>query len=444
MADERNQENTRRARGDDLRQRQARREALRKKRQAERRRTIVGVIAAAVVLVGCGAGLFYLIRNPQSPEAVIATLPEQTTQATDPTETTSRTTRDPKTVIHIKAAGDLNVTNSVVESGLPAATYDYKRAFLDVSPVLSGADLTVMNFEGNICGEPYGTERTSAPWELLAGLRNVGVDLLQVANSCTINNGLIGMASTLQAIRAAGMEPLGAFGSQAELEETGGFTMVEVEGVKIAFVAFTKGVGGMGMPAGNENLVNLLYKDYATFYKDVDRDRINKILNNVNAAKPDITIALLHWGSEDNDVISSSQESIITLLQKKGVDVILGTHPHRLQEIKYDQVSGNLVAYSLGDFFGDATQSGSYYSIILDIEITKNNDTGITKVTDFSYTPICTVKPEECDGFQRVVRIRQAMYAYENNFVDKVSDSCYAQMEYALKRIENRIEGKYN
>ena len=65
-------------------------------------------------------------------------------------------------------------------------------------------------------------------------------------------------------------------------------------------------------------------------------------------------------------------------------------------------------------------------------------------MTDFSYTPICTVKPEECDGFQRVVRIRQAMYAYENNFVDKVSDSCYAQMEYALKRIENRIEGKYN
>ena len=122
MADERNQENTRRARGDDLRQRQARREALRKKRQAERRRTIVGVIAAAVVLVGCGAGLFYLIRNPQSPEAVIATLPEQTTKASDPTDTTSRTTRDPKTVIHIKAAGDLNVPNSVVESGLPAAT----------------------------------------------------------------------------------------------------------------------------------------------------------------------------------------------------------------------------------------------------------------------------------------------------------------------------------
>ena len=29
----------------------------------------------------------------------------------------------------------------------------------------------------------------------------------------------------------------------------------------IAFVAFTKGLGGRGMPAGNENLVNLLYTD---------------------------------------------------------------------------------------------------------------------------------------------------------------------------------------
>lgn len=443
MAEERENRQPR----EDLQDRQARREAMRKKQRARQRRTVAGLVVAAAVLIACAVGVFYLIRNPQSPKPELPVLPQVTSpqvKAPDPTEPTGRTQRDPKTVIHLRAAGDLNVTNSVVQSGLPAATYDYKRALLDVSAVLSDADLTLMNFEGNICGEPYGTERTSAPWELLAGLRDVGVDLLQVANSCTINNGLIGMASTLQAIRASGMEPLGAFGSHAELEDTGGFTMVEVQGINIAFVAFTKGVGGMGMPAGNENLVNLLYKDYASFYKTLDKDRINKIMNNVNAAKPDLTVVLLHWGSEDNDVISSSQESLITLLQKKGADVILGTHPHRLQQIKYDQNTGNLIAYSLGDFFGDAVQSGSYYSIILDIEITQNADTGVTRVTDFSYTPICTIKPEDCDGFQRVVRIRQAMYAYENNYVDKITKACYEQLEYALKRIESRIEGKYD
>ena len=80
-----------------------------------------------------------------------------------------------------------------------------------------------------------------------------------MANSCTINNGLIGLTSTLQSIRAAGMEPVGAFASAAEFQQSKGYTITEVQGIKVAFVAFTKGLGGRGMPTGNENLVNLLF-----------------------------------------------------------------------------------------------------------------------------------------------------------------------------------------
>ena len=89
--------------------------------------------------------------------------------------------------------------------------------------------------------------------------------------------------------------------------------------------------------------------------------------------KPDITIALLHWGSEYNDDISDTQKSIVNLMKKQGVDVILGTHPHTVQAIEYDELAGTLVAYSLGDFFGDASRGGTNYSIILDLEITKDS-----------------------------------------------------------------------
>ena len=287
----------------------------------------------------------------------------------------------------------------------------------------------------------YGSATTSAPVEILEALRNCGVDLLQTANSCAINNGLNGLTSTLQSIRAAGIEPIGSYTTEAEFKASKGYTMTDVQGIKVAFVAFTKGLGGRGMPAGNENLVNLLYKDYATEYKEIDRDRITEILNNVATEKPDLTIALLHWGSEYNDDISKTQKSIVSLMQKLGVDVIIGTHPHTLQPIVFDETAGTLVAYSLGDFFGEADRGATNYSIILDLEITKDANAGITRVTDFSYTPIYTVREGEAVGNRdrRVVRIEKALEAYEDNFLDKVTESTAAGMEKAMTRIPQRM-----
>jgi len=129
-------------------------------------------------------------------------------------------------------------------------------------------------------------------------------------------------------------------------------------------------------------------------------------------------------------------------MQKKGVDVILGTHPHLVQEVSYDPLTGSLVAYSLGDFFGDAARGGTSYSVILDLEITKDTDSGITKVTGWDYVPIYTLHKEDCDGYQRVVRIEEAMFAYENNFVDRITEACYQDMKYSLERITSRLSGK--
>jgi len=282
----------------------------------------------------------------------------------------------------------------------------------------------------------------SCPSQILTALRNAGVDVVQTANCASVHNGLIGLKSTLSAVRNAGLTPIGAYASPQEYQESQGYILCDVQGVKVALVAFSKGVGGRGMPAGNEDCVNLLYTDYASYYQDVNKDKINAVLKAVEAEKPDITIAMLHWGSEFNDVISESQEDIAALMIKRGVDVIIGSHPHMVQRIVFDEAKGTLVAYSLGDFYGDASRDGTYYSIILDVEITKDPELGTTKVTNFSYTPIFTVKESEsADGFRRVVRIEQAMKAYNENYVDKVTDSAYANMQKALKRIKARVTG---
>lgn len=425
---------------DEMNMRREKREAQRRKQQAEAKRLRITLILAAVVLVLCTAGIVFLTSRSDSSQTTVAAETRPTQKPTQATEPATRAQKSTKTTIHIKAAGDLNVTNSVINAGVAVGGYNYTRAFMDVASTLSDADLTVLNLEGNICGEPYGSDTTSAPRELLEGLRNAGVDLIQMANSCTINNGLIGLTSTLQSIRAAGLEPVGAFASESEFQQSKGYTITEAQGVKVAFVAFTKGLGGRGLPAGNDNLVNILYEDYASTYDKIDRTRITSVLKAVEAEKPDITIALLHWGSEYNDDISDTQKSIVNLMKKQGVDVIIGTHPHTVQAIEYDELAGTLVAYSLGDFFGDASRGGTNYSIILDLEITKDSSTGTTKVTNYSYTPIYTVsEAESADGYRRVVRIDKTVEAWEENYLDKVSQSAKESMVYALERIEARI-----
>lgn len=425
---------------DEMNMRREKREAQRRKQQAEAKRLRITLILAAVVLVLCTAGIVFLTSRSDSSQTTVAAETRPTQKPTQATEPATRAQKSTKTTIHIKAAGDLNVTNTVINAGVAVGGYNYTRAFMDVASTLSDADLTVLNLEGNICGEPYGSDTTSAPRELLDGLRNAGVDLIQMANSCTINNGLIGLTSTLQTIRAAGLEPVGAFASESEFQQSKGYTITEAQGVKVAFVAFTKGLGGRGLPAGNDNLVNILYEDYASTYDKIDRTRITSVLKAVEAEKPDITIALLHWGSEYNDDISDTQKSIVNLMKKQGVDVIIGTHPHTVQAIEYDELAGTLVAYSLGDFFGDASRGGTNYSIILDLEITKDSSTGTTKVTNYSYTPIYTVsEAESADGYRRVVRIDKTVEAWEENYLDKVSQSAKESMVYALERIEARI-----
>ena len=156
---------------EDMEKRRQRRQAQQKKQRAQQRRLRLGLAAAVVVLALCTAAIYYFAekasQNAPSPTAAIVPT-EETTQPTQPTQPTQETRpgREPTTTIHIRAAGDLNVTDSVVDAGLAANGFDFTRAFQDVASTLAGADLTVLNLEGNICGEPYGTATASAPNKL--------------------------------------------------------------------------------------------------------------------------------------------------------------------------------------------------------------------------------------------------------------------------------------
>ncbi len=412
---------------EEFKRRREEREQQRQQRKAQQKKLYIKLGIAGLAVILCTVLILSLTRSDPKPAAPTPA-PEASASPTEPPA---------QTVIRLTAAGDLNVTRKVVASG--GVNYDYTDTFLDVAHLLADANITVVNLEGTVTGEPYGEDR-SAPPQLLEAMTAAGVDFVQLANSYTVYKGMEGLKQTHSAIYVAGMEPLGAYPSPTEASDAGGYTIRWCNGVKVALVAFTKGMDGMALPSGNEGCVNLLYTDYATEYQQVDTEGITKVLDAVEKEKPDVTVALLHWGSEFNNTVSESQKTIVTLMQDKGVDAIIGTHSHYVQEVKYDPDAGTVVAYSLGDFIGDADRAGSEYSIILELEITKDNTTGTTRITDCSYTPVFTLVQE--DAPVRVLRIREAMKAYEDGYLDRVGQPVYEAMAYALQRIEARVKGE--
>lgn len=409
-------------------------------RQQKKQKRMLAILAAAVLLAVVAAVMIF-----GGGEAPLETVPPTTVPPTTyPIETLADGTEAPKpsgtTVINIAVAGDLNVTDYVLNNAAHENGYDFTQAFLDVAPLFSGADLALLNFEGNLSGGRYGTETGAAPLELPKALKAIGIDAVQTANSASIRQGVSGLVATLDAFDMVGLKTLGTFASSSDFRKTGGYEIIEVEGIRIALIAFTKGMDNLGLPSGSEDCVNLLYEDYATDYKKVDTDAIARVLRNVNAEMPDLTIAMVHWGSEYNDEISNSQKKIRNQLQEGGVDIIVGTHPHMVQQIDYDPVAKTLVAWSLGDFFGDAQMAGSNYSVMLELQITRDHASGEVFLSGYEYIPLFILKPEQSAvGGHRVVRLREALARYEADFVGRVTDGAYSDMAYALTRIEKRV-----
>ena len=419
-----------------------RREARTRERQFMARQRLfmkIGLIVTGVTLVCCAAALLIAggIINSKKPSDK-PSLQAPTTQP--PIQTTPPPTV-PDTVIHFVAGGDLNVTDKVVSSGTAISGFDFTSTFLDVAPVLAGGDLTALNLEGSLYGEPYGSRNHSAPPQMMQALQAAGVDLIQTANSYAVVNGISGLKQTISGIQSAGMTPVGTFTDSGDFRKSGGYVIRNVQGVKIAIVGFTKGMDGMGLPDGSEDCVNLLYTDYNSAYQTVDTAGIKAVLRAAQSQSPDITIALLHWGSEYNDQISKTQNKITELMLAEGVDAIIGTHSHYVQQVVHDPQKGTLIAYSLGDFFGDGEKAGTNYSILLDVEITKNGTTGKASVTGFSYTPVYIADETAAGKGLRLLRIREAIAAYESNSLVKVSDEAYRGMVAALERIESRVNG---
>ena len=335
-------------------------------------------------------------------------------------------------VATVCAVGDLFPTDDMLADAKQAdGSYDFKPQFANIISDISAADIALGNLEGNFDNERDG--EGNYPAAFASALAHTGFDLLQTANSFTIQNGLSGLERTKSVIASENMTALGSFSSKEDRAENA-VILREVHGIRIAFVAFTKGMNGMGLPSGAEYCVNLLYTDYSSNYSVIDTAGITKVLEEAKTLEPDVIIAALHWGSENVDEISESQEKIADLMFQNGVDVIIGSHSHRVGAVEYRTITeknGNtknvVLAYGLGDFCAGRAGNVSG-SVILNLEFTRDHAKGTTTITRASCTPVATVDNGTSTERFSVLNADAAIALYEDNYYKRVSETLYEQL----------------
>ena len=162
-----------------------------------------------------------------------------------PTE--SKTPRSDTAVATLCAVGDIRITDELLQAARQGGSYDFSDILRGTTAVVGAADVAIGNLETTLSGEPYNDG--SAPDALATALRSTGFSLVQTANSYTIQNGLSGLERTKTILRSAGLTPVGTYES-AEDRAQNRAVLVEANGIRIAVVAFTKGMNGMRLPSG--------------------------------------------------------------------------------------------------------------------------------------------------------------------------------------------------
>lgn len=337
--------------------------------------------------------------------------------------------------VSVAAVGDIALSRDMIKGCRSDNGFDFTTAFNSIAGEITSADLSICNLEGNFCGAPYNAEEHNDPEALAAALKATGFDIVQTANTYSIHNGLSGLESTLFYLQQAGLEPVGTYLSESENK----VCIREINGIRIGMIAFTKGVNNVRLPEGAQYCVNLLYSDYDSNYAKVDTEAIQKRVEQARE-NVDILIALVHWGSEYDRSISKTMDEIEDTLLYNGVDVILGTHSHFVQPIMQKTVKdyrgkkkNAFIAYSLGDFFTEPEYNSSRESMILKLELSKF-DSGITEVTDFSYTPIYINNEQPA-----VLHVSNSIELYENQYYNRVSDELYEKLLTVADNLKKRI-----
>ena len=200
--------------------------------------------------------------------------------------------------------------------------------FQNISHFLRGIDIVFGNLEGPIVKNPPELLDNSLKFafnpEVIKGASWCNFNLFSLANNHTLDMGKKGLEETKEWLRK----------------------------YQINFV-------GSPLSSSSDNLDSSFSRDNITFLAFnqifpfmVKEEKIIKTIKTVKSLNPDkFLIVSLHWGEEYKLISSPAQQSLAHKIIEAGADLIIGHHPHVVQNI--EKYQGKLIFYSLGNFVFD-------------------------------------------------------------------------------------------
>jgi len=297
--------------------------------------------------------------------------------------TKERTTKaEDVTSIKLLFVGDVMGHDAQIKSAFNEKdkTYNFSDCFKYLEPIVSKADIAVANLEVTLPGVPpyAGYPHFRSPDALAKGLKDAGFDLIVTANNHSNDAGKIGVDHTLEVLEEQQLLATGTFKHSKEREANYPL-IVERKGMKIAFLNCTYDTNGM--PDIPPTVVNR-----------IDTIQLEKDILKAKHKKADVIVALIHWGKEYKLLPSTEQETIANWLVNKGVDAVVGSHPHVIQPLETKQagVKGNteevLISYSLGNFISNQRKADTEGGLLVEIEFEKNPVKDKIKLKESSYS----------------------------------------------------------
>ena len=386
-----------------------------------------------------------------SADAPLVTVPEQTPPAAPEPEPPAPPAPPEPTVSHIVFAGDIigHMTILYDASGGKTEQFDFTNMYADVTGQLKGADYAVANLESPLGGGPYsGYPHFNAPDALAGGAVEAGIDLFSTANNHTRDSGVKAILRTLDALDELGVSHVGTYRSQEERDENHGVLVADVGGVSVAFLCYTYGLNGYSIPSDQHYLVNLFNLDYTTTLSTPDYALLESDFAYARSLDADLIAVLIHWGSEYQNKPNGYQTRMAEFLVSQGADIVIGNHPHVLQPYTTVKATGydgaereGFVAYSLGNFISNQPELEQKTTAVLDLELTRDNETQETIVSDVSYTPYYFYflngapygdKSKPWGAQRLLLDTHKAMAAYESGERSVVTDAVYEQLRLSL------------
>ena len=247
-----------------------------------------------------------------------------------------------------------------------AQKHGFDSYFMHLKDKISSADIAVANMEFTLAGEPYtGYPAFSAPDEYAEYLAECGFDIFLCANNHIYDKGSRGAERTLEKFRELGLrygiKYCGLASDEVEKAETTPL-FITAKGIRTAIINFTYGTN-LG---ADRHWPNVNYMS--------DRAALEKALH--ASCKSDFTLVVPHWGNEYELTHSPGQQETARWLIENGADMIIGTHPHVVQDCEF--IDGIQTAYSLGNAVSNMSAANTQIGLMATIQIVRDTDGDIS------------------------------------------------------------------